>query len=350
MLLDESPDSCWRGSHSLLEVISQELGQRGLPVESEGSQVLVDSLQDALGLVFDALGMGAGDRVVVEDPASLALRSVVIARGLVPQVIKRTPDHLEIYTLAAAATHQMTPAGVKAIVVTSNFHDPTGGVLSPHERTQLLSLAGELDVPLIEIDPFPGSFFGEVFQTPISALDGLDRTIYISDVGSLFSNTFHHHVICARPEFVRGLVRRRALAHGRATVWEQAVLQDLWTRGCHRKQVIRLQRLLRERRDLLHGMLTRMAPADIRWSVPLGGIHMWLEFPVGRKNIRSVFDGAVSDGVVLARGEFFGFSRGYENCLRLNFARFEPVQTYADLKCLFGKWAAAPDLAKEWAV
>jgi hypothetical protein len=50
-------------------------------------------------------------------------------------------------------------------------------------------------------------------------------------------------------------------------------------------------------------------------------------------------------GVVLARGEFFGFSRGYENCLRLNFSRFDPVQTYADLMCLFGKWAAAPELA-----
>jgi len=352
MLLDEDQDSCWRGSHSLLAVIAQELSQRGIPLEVEGSQILVDSLQDALGLVFDALGVVAGDCVMVEDPASLALRSVVIARGLVPQLIKRSADHLEIYPDGAAAAvgvqaaDGLPTAGVKAIVVTSNFHDPTGGMMSPHERTQLLTLAAELDVPLIEIDPYPGLFFGEVFQTPISALDGLDRTIYISDVGSLFSNTFHHHVICARSEFVRGLVRRRALAHGRTTVWEQAVLQDLWTRGCHRKQVIRLQRLLRERRDLVHGMLTRMAPADIRWSIPLGGIHMWLEFPAGRKNIQSVFDAAVRDGVVLARGEFFGFSGGHENCVRLNFSRFDPVQTYADLKCLFGKWSAAPDLAK----
>lgn len=341
MLLDERPEACWRGSRSLLETIAHEFGQLGLPVQADTGAVLADSLQDALGLVFDGLGMGAGDGILVEDPASLALRSVVDARGLVPHVLVRTPHELRI---DGELSDGLNGSSIKAVVVTSNFHDPTGGVLSPHERIQLLNCARELDVPLVEIDPFPELFFGEVFQTPIAALDGLDRTIYIADVASIFSNTFHHHVVCARPEFVRGLVRQRALVHGPAMIWEQAVLQDLWSRGCHRKQVTRLQRVLRDRRDLMHGMLTRMAPADFRWSVPFGGIHLWLEFPQGRKNMRSVFEAAVSEGFVLARGDFFSFSSAYEDCLRLNFARFDPAQTFAELQCVFAKWAAAPDL------
>jgi DNA-binding transcriptional MocR family regulator len=89
--------------------------------------------------------------------------------------------------------------------------------------------------------------------------------------------------------------------------------------GAYDRHLIRLRRVLRERRDALLAALSEHMPPGTRWTEPEGGYQVWVELPEGSDTSELLPD-AVAAGVLFAPGAQFHHDGRRSRCLRLTFA------------------------------
>ena len=339
------------GHSDLLAHYYEELVSRGIPLSlprpcEPSALVVAQGMQESLAILFSVLAVSkpfCGDAstgprpICIEDPAPLFVHAAAIASRLPLVSIQRSFNGLGGDYSGLDWEVYLRKTRPSVVVTMPNFQDPHGGVLTPFERTKLIALAAELDFYIVEVDAFPSLFFGEVFQTPIAALDGLNRSVYVFSQAHLFSSLFKGAVICARPSLAELLAEKQLLGFGQPSILEQYILADFFSKGHNKRHMLRMQNLFRERRDSLIGMLRRMAPHGSRWTVPLGGIFLWFEFPGGAA-AHEIYAAARERGVILHYGNLFSLSRMQPHAMRINFAAFEPAQTFGALETVFALW------------
>jgi DNA-binding transcriptional MocR family regulator len=59
-------------------------------------------------------------------------------------------------------------------------------------------------------------------------------------------------------------------------------------------------------------------PEDTRVSRPEGGYVLWVELPKGA-DVMQIYSQALAENISIAPGPIFSASRGFRNCMRLNY-------------------------------
>jgi DNA-binding transcriptional MocR family regulator len=99
----------------------------------------------------------------------------------------------------------------------------------------------------------------------------------------------------------------------------QAAVHEFLTRGSFEPNLVRVNELLRVRRDAMMDALERFLP-QTRWSRPQGGYFTWLELPDGTDASEVI---RRADGVTAVPGTDFG---GPPNTLRLAYSFVSPEE------------------------
>jgi 2-aminoadipate transaminase len=256
------------------------------------------------------------------------------------------PRGFEGFSISPETEHAIKREKPKVIIVSPNFHNPLGGTLSPHQRHEVVRLATETGATVIELDVFNGLHFGDLMLPPLSSLDALQRTLYVSSFSKTLSPGLRLGYACGAPALISKMVSRKALFDISTSSLDQALLCEFMTRGHLRKHLGRVKELYRSRRDTLTAMLRKLAPQGSTWTTPEGGLFLWFEFPPGTSpmDIEAV---CLERGVAIAPGSMF-FPAGRESQgMRLNFAALEAVHTYKALETVFALWRAAG--SRRWA-
>lgn len=335
-------------SSAFIETLARDLLLLGIPVSGPESLLLVPSLSEALLVIFWAMGLPRGGLVFAEDPGDPRVHAVASAMGLRLQMVRRTEAGLALDEGFESAAHGASSdstlrPGPRVLVVTPSFQNPTGTTLSLAQRHALLEWAGRHEVVVIEMDPFPGLWLGDVCQSPLAALEQSDRVIHISALGSVFSSRLTSHAICAAQPVIKALLAWRQLVVERAdSSLELALLGDLVSRGGRNKQLLRLQRVLAARQALVDDLVHQVFPEGCQWSVPEGGLYAWLDasaYKPCEPTSGKAIDLSLSNGThhsspdgFLVHGSVFGADPRFERCCRLNLGRFDAVTSRATLE------------------
>jgi GntR family transcriptional regulator/MocR family aminotransferase len=327
------------GYKPLRETIARVLSGQG--IQAHPDQVLITSgSQQAVGLLCQIL-LHPGDVILVESPTyNLALE---LFRSLDLQIVGVPVDkHGMQVELVEPLLQQHRP---KLIYTIPNFHNPTGTCMSGVRRRQLVALADQYDVPILE-DDFAGDLrYDGVAQPAIKALDPGGRVVYAGTFSKMLMPGLRLGFLVAEGPIFRALLHAKWVNDLATSNLIQRALDEYVTVGRYQAHLRRTCRVNRVRRDAMQAAIKQYLPKEVQFYPPKGGLFIWLRLPEGVSSL-DLLPLALEQGVEFTPGNwFFSDSVEGEAYLRLNFS----VQTPEDIRIGIRRLGIALDRCMETA-
>jgi 2-aminoadipate transaminase len=282
--------------------------------------MITDGCQQALDLVCKAF-LRPGDTVLLENPAypgALAVFTGARARILgVPVNTESGPSTTPGVDVSAIEAVLMQNR-VKIMVLTPDFHNPTGTTLPVAERRRLLEIAARFQVPVIE-DHIYARLRARGERVP--SLKQLDRSNVVIQIDSFSKIAFpgmRVGWIVAPSNVIERLRLVKQSTNLHTGHLAQAILAEYLRRGLLSRHVERTRKAYSGRLAALEHALSHHMPSGTKWTRPEGGMCVWVELPPGfDSNELSIH--TRERGVVFSPGRYFYFRNPQPNTLRLGF-------------------------------
>lgn len=249
--------------------------------------------QAAVAIVLRAL-LPPGAPVLVESPTYPGAIDAARAAGLRPVPVPVDEDGLRPDLLADA----FAASGSRVVYCQPTFHNPTGAVLSPARRTEVLDVARAAGAFVVE-DDFARHLAIEPPPPSLISADREGRVVHVSSLTKATAPSLRVAAVAARgpvAERIRAtqLVDSFFVARPLQEAALELVGSPAWPR--HLRTV---GEALRRRRDAL---VAAMAGHGLRPALlPRGGLHVWADLPAGTDDL-ALAEAALRAGVLVGAG------------------------------------------------
>lgn len=301
-------------------------------VITAGSQ----SAQDVAAKVF----CDPGDVILLEDPTYVGALNTFEAyevdvqpvggdeHGIVPQLLRQ-----QIATLGAAGKR------IKLLYTIPNFNNPSGVMLAPERRQEIVDICREANILVLEDNPYGLLKFDGVLPEPLRAANPNDVLYFGS-----FSKIFAPGMRIGWALVPAHLKQRFYLASEAVTLcpptFNQMLISEYLKNYDWMEQIKTYRALYQERCEALLAALEDFMPAGVSWTKPEGGFFVWLTLPEGIDTYPLLYK-AIDAGVVFVPGAAFSASVGPSNNLRLAYSAVPPDELREGVKRLAPVLAAA---------
>ena len=237
-------------------------------------------------------------------PPQAAGPSLLCGRGW-PQVSGTTPSRPDAKP-------------IKFIYVIPDFNNPSGETMTLEERKEIVALARELDIVIVEDSPYRElRYSGE--EVPTIRELAPERTLHLGSFSKIFAPGFRlGWIIGPEPLLEQIFVCKQALDLC-PPVFDQYLATEFLTSGALDANLVKTKAEYRRRRDLMVSLLEKYMPEGVTWTYPEGGLFLFLTLPEGIDTIE-MYDEALSKGVAYVAGSFFFLDGSHRNTMRLNFS------------------------------
>ncbi|WP_443055545.1 aminotransferase-like domain-containing protein [Streptomyces sp. NBC_00690] len=290
---------------------------RGIGGRTGAADVLITSGgQAALTTALRALAP-PGAPVLVESPTYPGMLAIARAAGLRPVPVPVDAAGVRPELLAAA----FHATGARVFVCQPLFQNPTGSVLSPARRPEVLRIAREAGAFVVEDDFARRLVHADAgpLPEPLAALDSDGVVVHVGSLTKVTSPSLRVGVLAARGPvldrlraiqvvdsfFVPRPLQEAALELVGAPAWKG----HLRTVGVE----------LKGRREAMAAALKLGLPQLSLPAIPVGGYHFWLRLPDGGSE-SALLAAALRRGVALAPGRPYFSAEPPAAHLRLSFA------------------------------
>jgi 2-aminoadipate transaminase len=120
----------------------------------------------------------------------------------------------------------------------------------------------------------------------------------------------------------------------------QRAMTELLCNGQLAAHLEAVRHACKHRRDALLAMLTRLTGGHWHWTIPTGGLYIWLELPHDGPTAADLLQKATQLGVDFALGMSFSPDGAWPYHLRLNFTSYSPNVLEEGVRRLWKAWFA----------
>jgi 2-aminoadipate transaminase len=286
-------------------------------------QVLITTgSQQGLDLVAKVL-IDAGSKILVESPTYLGAVSAFIP--MEPEVVSVASDEqgVDISDLRAKA------AGARFLYVLPNFQNPTGNTMSEARRAALSTVAAELNLPLIEDNPYGDLWFDTPPPAALTARNP-DGCIYLGSFSKVLAPGLRLGFLVAPKAVYPKLLQAKQAADLHSPGFNQRMIAQVMQGGFLDRHVPKIRALYKAQRDaMLAALAQHFGPMPVQaspatldtrlsWNTPDGGMFLWARLPLGKRAV-DLLPLAVEQGVAFVPGAPFYADHGDDRTLRLSF-------------------------------
>ncbi|MCW5655782.1 PLP-dependent aminotransferase family protein [Hydrogenophaga sp.] len=294
------------GDGGLRRLLAQKLSTLNIHTSAEHIITTVGATH-ALDIVSRTL-LRTGDPVMVEEPGWAVEFARLSALGMRILPVPRGPDGPDLAVMARyCEVHQP-----KLYVSVSVFHNPTGYCLSPGSAHRLLQLANQHGFHIVEDDTY--SHIAPEHATRLSALDGLQRTIYVSGFAKILAPNWRIGYMAAPQALVEPLLDTKLLT----TLTTPALLEKALALCIEQGQLRRHAERIRTRLDAARARSIKLAlAAGCRFAAEPVGLFGWVDTGV---DTDALAQRMLDEGYLIAPGALFHAARAPSTLMRINFA------------------------------
>jgi GntR family transcriptional regulator/MocR family aminotransferase len=315
------------GHGALRESVAREMRRNGSKVSADGI-VVTNGSQQGLDLVFRAL-LDRGDPVVLEEPTYTGALSVLHSLGARLVGVPVDEDGIRPDLLAVALERHRP----RVVYLQPTFHNPTTAVMGEGRRREVLSLASRHRCVVVE-DDWAGDLRLEGTNLPtLHALDTDGRVVYVSTFSKKLIPGLRIGWVAAPAPVLDRLVTLKQIEDCGTSPVLQAALHAFLEGGGLEAHLARVRPAYRERRDAMVAALERHFPEGASWTVPAGGLFLWVTLAAGFDS-GELLALARERGVLFNRGDLFHVEGGGRNFLRLSYAAVPRDRIEAGIEAL----------------
>lgn len=307
------------GYPPLKEFLREELRREGIAAGAR-ELLVVNGCQQGLDLIRKVF-VRPGDTVLLENPCypgAIQVFRTANVRCIGVPVSERGLNLGALETLLARNRARL-------LLLTPNFHNPTGTTLSLDARRRVLELASQYHVPVVE-DNIYGAL--RLRGRDIPSLKALDRAGLVLHVNSFSKVCFPGlrvgWIVASEPVIERLRIAKQA-TDLHTDQLAQAALAEFCRRGFLRRAITRTRAEYRARLEQAEKALAQHFPPEVHWVHPDGGMLIWVRLPEGL-DAGALLLKARERKVLFTPGRFFYFQAVESHTLRLGFSSLNPQQ------------------------
>jgi 2-aminoadipate transaminase len=258
--------------------IAAVMGAEGMEVDSDELLVTTGG-QQVIDLVCKTL-LDPGDVVVTEAPTYPGAVPTFCAYQADVVQVTMDRDGMRVDELEATLeAFERSGRRPKFIYTVPNFHNPAGVTLALERRQQMVRIAAERELLVLEDNPY-GLLRYEGSPLPtLRSLDGGEFVIYASTFSKILSPGVRLGWASApAPVLAKMNIGKQASDLCSSSI-SQYFVGAYFDSGPWQEYVRSLIEIYRRRRDVMLDSLAEHFPREAEWTHPQGGLFIWATLP-----------------------------------------------------------------------
>lgn len=250
-----------------------------------------------------------GDVVLTGDPAWSAQLGALTMNGI--QVVgvpctEQGPDLIAMADLAQKHKPRM-------LLINSVLQNPTGTILSASAAYQILRIAEQHDMVVVEDDVYADFLPDGVPASRLASLDQLQRVIYISSFSKMLAPSMRVGFIAAKPQVIEDLVLHKLLSMWATPELDERIVHSALTEGGYRKHCQRVRAKLDTLREPAFRRFEAMGFKPM--CRPQAGFLGWFDTGIDTNALAAA---ALDAGYLFAPGALFSAQQTPGHWIRMN--------------------------------
>lgn len=310
-----------RGQAGLVEAVATILRRRGIEGCTTSQIVITTGSQQGLDLISRVI-LDPGDVAMVELPSYIG-GIIALHNAQARMVGVRQDDGGIVISDLREKIDRVRSEGlrVKCIYTIPNFQNPSGVTLAAERRKELIDIADEHDLLIIEDDAYFDLYFaGDSSRlVPLAALRP-DRVVYLGTFSKVLAPGLRTAWLRAPDQLAAKVEVAKEGADLSSSVLDQAIVFEAIREGLIERRLPELRSFYHVRCAAMLEALDRFAPAGSHWTKPIGGFFILMELAAGIDATLMLPD-AIESGVAYVPGQPFFVDGSGANTLRLAYSK-----------------------------
>jgi 2-aminoadipate transaminase len=302
------------GYAPLRQWVADDLNSAGANVAAD-QILIVSGSQQALDLLGKVL-IDKDSKVLVEDPSYLgALQSFSLYQP------KFTPVPTDEGGLIPEAITPELADGARFLYALPNFQNPTGRTLNLERRIALVKRAAELNLTIVEDDPYGELRYAGEPQPGLIALAAEygANVVRLGTFSKVLAPGLRLGYIAAARPLINKLVQAKQATDLHTPTLTQMAVYEIVKDGFLNEHLPNVREIYRAQGSCMLDAITREFPSTVTWTKPEGGMFIWLTLPEHIDSTK-LLEKAIAQNVAFVPGAPFYCGAGKSNTLRLSFA------------------------------
>ena len=236
--------------------------------------LIANGSQQGISLISSTF-IGPGDIVIMEAPTYPGAIDLFKCRGAIILTVPVDNEGMRTDILMSLCD-KYSP---KVIYTMPNFHNPTGYSMSTKRKRDLLDIAKYNNSIIVEDDPWSEISYKKEKIKSIKSMDTDGHVIYIKSVSKILGPAYRVAAIVSEGSVLSRLVASKANHDLGTSVLSQKMITGFIASNRITDYIKKLNKELIKRRDKALSLLKIYAPSGVTFTIPEGGINLWITLP-----------------------------------------------------------------------
>ena len=316
-----------RGSELLRDAIAEKLRfERGMRVTAEQVCIVRGS---QMGIYLSArLLSDAGGCVVMEELSYPPAREAFKSFGIDIKYVAQDHEGMDIDALEKLCRSHK----ISAIYTTPHHQFPTTCMLPIERRIGLLDLAVKYNFVIIEDDYDHEFHFSHRPMLPLASMENDGRVIHIGSLSKVLAPGLRLGYIAAAKQVINRCAAEILLIDRQGNALTELAVAELMNEGEIKRHIRRALKIYEQRRDYAVNKVRSLMP-DVKFSIPPGGLALWLSFDKD-VDIRRLQTDCLANKVSILPGQLFSGTDKKVAAIRMGYASLNEKEFESALKRL----------------
>lgn len=301
------------GFELLRQQIAKQMNRYGCMLNPD-ELIITDGALQALTIALKSVTK-VGDIVAVDSPCVFSVLEVITNLELkVVEIPVSCSSGFDLEYFRTACEEN----DIRALVVTPNFHNPTGAVMSDNTKKDLLGIAENYRVSIIENDMYSDLYFGEKRPCSIKSFDTKGLVMMYSSFSKTLAPGIRLGWLYAGDLYSKAERVKFSLGRSVSPVYQELILKLLQS-SSYERHLRTFRRKLNDQVVQLSGVLEKYFPSGSCFYKPEGGYSIWAQLPE-KTDMELFYQYCEKHGIMFTPGETFSFSGSYSHYFRIVFS------------------------------
>ena len=207
----------------------------------------------------------------------------------------------------------------KFIYLIPDFQNPAGITYPESRRKEILDLAIQYDILVVEDSPYRELRFDGKEQKMMYELDNDGRVIVLGTFSKTLAPGFRLGWVVAHEKIIEKYITAKQSTDLCTPAILQMAVAKYMQKGYLQKNLKKTIELYRIKRDLMLECFRKYMPEGVTWTEPQGGLFLFLYLPE-EIDAEELFHVAIKNDVAFVIGQTFHCDGSGKNTMRLNFS------------------------------